>query len=498
MVSDPRQRALHLEARARLLEPDAPVRRQWLRAAADYAEAWLERLPELPGYVPDDESAAAALSARPIPEEPVGIDRVLMALGQGVDRVGVNESAGHFFGYIPGSGTYPGALGDYLAAVTNRYVGVRAAGPGAVRLERQVLSWIAGWLGYPETAGGDLTSGGSIATLTAIVTAREAAGVEPEDIRRTVVYLTEQTHHAVSKALRIAGLGRAACRVVPLDTNHRMRPDALGSAVQEDLRSGLRPWLLVTSAGTTDTGAVDPLDALADIAQAHGLWFHVDAAYGGAFALCEEGKRILAGIERSDSVVFDPHKGLFLPWGSGVVLVRDRDAMVRAHTYEASYLGDFAATRDDQDPSPADVSPELTRPFRGLRLWLTLQLAGVSAMRAAVEEKLWLARYFHQRLGELDPFEVGPPPDLSVVTFRWVPRGHDPNIANRRLVDALQADGRIYLSSTTIRGRLTLRLAILNARTHVEHVERALSVIQEVARRLAAPGDVPGDVPYGG
>ncbi|MEL7371588.1 MAG: aminotransferase class V-fold PLP-dependent enzyme, partial [Myxococcota bacterium] len=265
--------------------------------------------------------------------------------------------------------------------------------------------------------------------------------------------------------------------------------DALDAMVQQDVQKGLRPWVLVASAGSTDTGAVDPLPQLADIATNHGLWFHVDAAYGGAFALCDEGRRKLAGIERSDSVVFDPHKGLFLPWGTGVVLVKDRRAMVQAHAYQASYLNDFSDQLGGEDPSPADMSAELSRPFRGLRVWLTLQLVGVVAIRAALEEKLVLAQYFHQQLQAWPDFEVGPAPDLSVVTFRWVPKSGDADAANLRLVDAVQHDGRIYLSSTVLDGRVTLRLAILNARTHLLHIDRALHVLRTLSDALAKPAD---------
>ncbi len=455
-----------------------------LTKVATYAEDWMAALPSLPGQVPDDDDAVAALDGREIAETATDIDAVLEALWSGVDRVGVNESSGRFFGYIPGSGTYLGALGDYLAAVTNRYVGVKPAGPGAVRLERRVLAWIASWLGYPPDCGGDLTSGGSIATQTAVVTAREAAPVEPEDIRRTVVYLTAQTHHAVDKALRIAGLKRAVYRRIPVDAAFRMRAEALNEAIRQDRKAGLRPWLVVASAGSTDTGAIDPLPALADICAAHDVWFHVDAAYGGAFALCEPGRRKLAGIERSDSVVFDPHKGLFVPWGTGVVLIKDRNAMARAHAYQAAYLADFSADLGAHDPSPADLSPELTRPFRGLRVWMTLQLAGVGALRAALEEKLVLAEYAHLRLGEREDIEVGPPPDLSVVIFRWVPRDRDSNEANHQLNHALQDDGRIYLSSTIIDGQVTLRLAILNARTHLAHVDDAIDAIVDMTKKL--------------
>jgi glutamate/tyrosine decarboxylase-like PLP-dependent enzyme len=240
---------------------------------------------------------------------------------------------------------------------------------------------------------------------------------------------------------------------------------------------------VIATAGTTDVGAIDPLGAIADIAGAEGLWLHVDAAYGGAFLLCEEGRRALAGIDRSDSTVIDPHKGLFLPFGSGALLVRSRDRLAAANRYHANYMQD--AFRADVELSPADLSPELSRPFRGLRLWLPLKLYGLAPFRAALEEKLLLARHFHERLSALPGWEVGPPPDLSVVTYRYLPARGDADAFNRRLVEAVQGDGRVFISSTQLDGRFTLRLAVLNVRTHLEQVELALEVLEHHARRLS-------------
>ena len=257
---------------------------------------------------------------------------------------------------------------------------------------------------------------------------------------------------------------------------------ALGACMEADRAAGLVPWLVIATAGSTDTGAVDPLSAVGDIAAAEGLWLHVDAAYGGAFLLCEEGRRILAGIERSDSTIIDPHKGLFLPFGSGAVLVRDRDRLAAANRYHADYMQD--AFREDVELSPADLSPELTRPFRGLRLWLPLKLFGLAPFRAALKEKLLLARYFHGRLQELPDWEVGPPPDLSVVTYRYLPPRGDVNEFNRRLVAAVQNEGKFFISSTQLNGRFTLRLAVMHFRTHLADVELALEQLQYHARRL--------------
>lgn len=338
----------------------------------------------------------------------------------------------------PGSsGLYASALADYVAAVTNPYSGLYFASPGAVRMERVLLGWMANFLGYPATAAGDLTSGGSIANLVGIVTAREAHALKAKDFGRAVVYLGEQSHHSIDKALRIAGLEESVKRFVPLDGRHRMRPEALEEAVESDTKAGLYPWLISATAGTTDTGAVDPLADLAEIAQHRGLWLHVDGAYGASFALTGQGKRALRGIERADSVVLDPHKGLFLPYGSGTVLVKEGRYLLDAHHYGASYLQDMDTLASGDEISPADLSPELTRPFRALRLWLPLKLAGVAPFRAALEEKLLLARHFHERMRFEEGFEVGPAPDLSIVTFRYLPERGDPNAFNRKLINAV-------------------------------------------------------------
>ena len=478
-----RDERLHaLEQEARKLDPGPAERLRLREAASAFTENLLATLDRQPAFRPGLGAPGGALS-QPFHETAAPVDDVLAALDTEVVGPGINAASPGSFGYIPGGGLYPSALGDFIADVTNRYSGVFYAAPGAVRLEMQLVNWLTGLIGYPaEAAGGDLTSGGSIANLSAIVAAREAHDVRARDLPRRVVYLSEQCHHSMHKALRIAGLEECVRRTIAVDDRWRMEAGALAAQIEADRAQGLLPWFVVATGGTTDAGAVDPLGDIADIATAEGLWLHVDAAYGGAFLLCEDGRRALAGIERSDSAVIDPHKGLFLPFGSGAVLVRERERLAAANRYHANYMQD--AFRPGVELSPADLSPELSRPFRGLRLWLPLKLFGLSPFRAALEEKLLLARWFHRRLEELPDWEAGPPPDLSVVTYRYRPKRGDADEFNRRLLAAVQEDGRVFISSTLLDGRFTLRLAVLHFRTHLADVETALDVLQHYARKL--------------
>jgi glutamate/tyrosine decarboxylase-like PLP-dependent enzyme len=452
------------------LEPDSQARRQLGAQALDHALRFLDQVEDAPSLRPADEVFAERLDPE-FTEEGRDPASVLDYLGTCVERPGIATTSPRFMGYIPGGGLFHSALGDMLAAASNKYSGFAPAAPGAVRIENACTQWLASIIGYPPESAGTLTSGGSMANLTAIVAARDAW--DPEG--GGAVYLTRFAHHCIDKALHIAGRGRAPRRVIATDENFRMSAEALERALEEDRRNGVKPWLVVASAGTVDTGAIDPLAELAELARRHGAWLHVDGAYGGLFALCDEGRQLLRGIEQADSVALDPHKTLFLPYGTGAALVRDGRHLLDAFSASAEYIRPFGDA--DVGPSPADLSPELTRHFRALRLWLPLQIAGVAAFRAAQSEKLALARYFHTRLSEIGGFDPGPPPDLSVVAFRYLPRSGDADDFNERLIRHIQEEGRVMLSGTRIDGRYCLRCAILCFRTHLEHVDECVDAV---------------------
>lgn len=472
-----------VEFESRRLEP-APASRESARGAITrYTEQFLSEIDKLPAFTEYSRYSTESPDLE-INEPPIHIDSAIRTIEQFVDHPGLNPASGGHLGYIPGGGIYYSAMGDYLAAVTNRYAGIRFTGPGAVALEHALVRWMAKLVGYPATAAGNLTSGGSIANLCAIVAARDASGLAAAEWHKAVIYTTGHAHHCLDKAYRIAGMGESVRRVIPMDSRFRMDTAALERAIEADRREGLRPFLVVGNAGSTDVGAIDPLEQIAEIAKQNKLWFHIDAAYGGFFLLTDEGREKQRGIEKSDSVVMDPHKGLFLPYGLGTVLVRERSHLKKSHQYSAAYMQDAAA--HSEEDSPADLSPELTKHFRGLRLWLPLKLHGLAPFRACLQEKLLLARYAHEQLKQMPGVEVLNEPELSVVAFRFVPKNGDANELNKRIQAAVQKDGRVFISSTTIYGKVYLRFAILAFRTHLNTIELALQILKAEAGKLVA------------
>lgn len=472
------------QEQAKPIDPDAEQRRVLRDAIINYTEQFLENINDLekiPTFQVHD--TGIDLTRQPISDLPIELAKAIELVDKNVDKEGLNPASGGHFGYIPGGGIYTSSLGDYWADITNRYAGVFFANPGAVRMENHLINWLKDVMGYPQSALGNLASGGSIANLTAIVAARDAVDTAASNLCKQVIYLSEQAHHCINKAINIAGLRECQMRFIALDEKFRINTNALEEAIKQDIKAGLRPWLLIGSAGTTDTGAIDPLDDMANIAHEYGLWFHVDAAYGGFFMLTDYGKSQFKGIEKSNSLVMDPHKGLFLPYGIGVVIVRDGDALRKSFAYEASYMQDTSNLVDEV--SPADVSPELTKHFRGLRMWLPLMIHGVSPFRAALDEKLLLTRYIYQQLTNMPNIELGPEPQLTVVTFRFVPEEGDANEFNQAITKKIHEDGRVFLSTTTINGIYTLRFAVLSFRAHLESVDLALAILKEKYEEVA-------------
>jgi aromatic-L-amino-acid/L-tryptophan decarboxylase len=470
-----RDKLLELEEAARRLEPSATERREAQELVIGYAEGFLNSI-ETAKTFETGAGKGEGLLASPISEEGIGVDEALRLIRQNVDTPGLNPASGGHLAYIPGGGIYYSALGDYLVDVFNRYAGVYYASPGAVRMENMLIRWMCDLVGFPREAGGNLTTSGSLANLIAIVVGRDAMRLKSADIERSVIYLSKQTHHSVDKGIRVAGLGECVLRFVDLDDKYRMEAEDLSSKIAADKAAGLRPLMVIASAGTTDVGAIDPLIEIGEIARQNGIWYHIDAAYGGFFILTDEGKSKLRGLDLADSLVIDPHKGLFLPYGLGVVLVRDVEHLKRSYSFNANYMQDAFSGPDEI--SPAEVSPELTKHFRGLRLWLPLKIHGLAPFRSCLEEKLLLAKYFYDEVRRIG-FESDLAPELSVVTYRYVPKDVDADEFNKRLLQKVVDDGRIFISSTILDGKFTLRFACLSFRTHLKTVDTLIGILRD-------------------
>jgi len=470
-----------LEKIAHELDPDLFQREIWNKQVLDYSNSFIDNLDSKKAYYQPEENNEDRFELD-ITEHPTDMSSLLESTSKNIDNVGINPASGGHMGYIPGGGLYPSALGDYIAAVNNRYAGVFYAAPGAVRLENMLIRWMCDLMGYSSSALGNLTSGGSIANLVAIVTAREANNIKARDFEKQVIYLSEQAHHSLQKGLRIAGLSEAQLRYIPLDEGLRISTTHLEQAIIDDKKNGLTPFFINASFGTTNTGAIDPIDSIATIAEKHNVWLHVDAAYGGFFKLVPEMDEKFKGIEKADSITLDPHKTLFLPFGTGAILIKNKEKLLKAHYYLADYMQDTIDANEEF--SPADLSPELTKHFRGMRMWLPLKLFGLKPFRAALEEKIYLARYFHQEIGKIKGFETGPAPELSVAMFRYKPAKGNTNLFNEKLIKAIQKDGRIFLSSTSINDTFWIRVAIVIFRTHLKQIDLLIDIIKEKTAEL--------------
>jgi aromatic-L-amino-acid decarboxylase len=422
-----------------------------------------------------------------MPERGVPFERLLRLLFGRVIPASLNTASPGYLAYIPGGGLFHSALADLVAGATNRYVGVWTAAPGLVQLETNVLDWFCAMFGLPKGSGGILTTGGSLANLVAVVTARRER--LPTDFARGTIYACDQVHHSVTKAALLAGFDPERVRAIASDERFRMRTDATVAAVEADRTRGLEPFLLVASAGTTNTGAVDPLPELARIAARERLWLHVDAAYGGFFALTERGRAALSGIESADSITLDPHKGLFLPYGTGSLLVRDVETLRRAHSVRASYMPPLQSDEGLHDF--CEMSPELSRDWRGLRIWLPLQMHGAAAFRTALDEKLDLARHAADVLRAVPDVEIVAEPELSLLAFRYRPAGMADGDAlddlNRRLLSAVNGRQRVFLTGATAHGRFVLRICVLSFRTHRDRIDAGLADIAAEIDALSAP-----------
>jgi aromatic-L-amino-acid decarboxylase len=454
---------------------DADTMRELGYRAVDMlvARALDESAPPLRRATPEE--MRARISGPP-PAEPQPFDELLRKLDEDVLPFTSRGEHPAFFAFVPFAGTWPGALGDFIASACNVYAGSWMEAAGPTQLELQVLEWFRDWLGLPETAGGTLLSGGSAANMTALAVARESVvGAMNE---RLVAYVSDQAHSSLARGARVLGFRPDQVRVLPVGADCRLSPDTLRRAIEADLRTGRMPFLISASGGATNTGAIDPLPELAEVRDAYGLWLHVDAAYGGFAVLTERGRRALDGIGRADSITLDPHKWLYQPYECGCLLVREAALLRRAFEMTPAYLHD--AIPETDEVNLADLGIQLTRTSRALKVWLSLCAFGVDAFTATIDRCLDLADAARERIEESPTLELAVSPSLSVLCFRR--RFHcDEDEEDRRnaaLVAELERSGIGFISSTRVVGRYVLRMCILGHATEWEHVERVIAFLE--------------------
>lgn len=468
----------------RPLRLDAPREEALEHAARLVGEAWRSFDRFRPEEPPLDDRVRRLLQAA-LPPGATPVHEALDDAARILDE-SIAQARPRYFAFIGSSGLEIGALADFLAHTYDINLAVDARAATAV--EDQAVRWAAEFVGYPAS-GGAFTSGGTISNVSAMAAARERAlpGSRHAGLgnAKVSVYCSQEVHYSVTRAVELLGIGSDNLHAIPLDGLRRMRPDALAEAIDADVTSGRTPIAVVATAGTTLTGAIDQLDAIADVCEARDVWLHVDGAYGLPAAATEARAVEFAGLARADSCSIDAHKWLYLPKACGVVLVRDADALAGAFAHEEGYL-----PHQQHELHAADITLEYSRPFRALKLWLAFRAHGAQQFRNSIERNLEEAELLYRRAQATEDFEVlEAPPQLSIVPLRHVPPGvTDLNAHNQALADAIQADGRVYLASALIDGEVWLRPCFVNFRTTEDDVLALLEVARELGERIARSG----------
>ncbi len=479
------------------LDWDPARAREFADRTVDLYEELLERLPDLPVTNPVTVADVRDAVAIDVPEEPMPEDALVAYLRDMVFERSMYPGHPRFMAYVSGSGTVPGAVADLLAAGLNMNAGGWLLSPSASEIERHLTGTFARWFGMPAPAGGILVSGGAMANFVALKVARDRhAGwdVRAEGLAghpRLTIYLSSETHVVSARAADMLGLGTEGVRTIADGGDFRIRLDDLRRAIHRDRDQGMRPVAVVGSAGTVATGAIDPLDPLADLCAEEGLWFHVDAAYGGPAAFTDDLAPLFAGIERADSIAFDPHKWLYTRHSGGCVLVRDLQFLSDAFAVTATYVHQDKE-RTGRGIDGTQLGPQFSRGNQSLKVWVSLLAHGRRPYTARISHDAALARYLGARAQERPDFELATPVGLSICCFRFVPpdlpdgegREEYLSLLNERVMTEAQIDGRTFFSNAVLDGRFVLRACIVNFRTEADDVDATLDVAAEIGSRL--------------
>jgi aromatic-L-amino-acid decarboxylase len=481
------------------LDWDPERARAFADRSVDLWQELLERLPEMPITHGEDQGTVRDAVTREIPERPLADDELFAYLREVVFEHSTFAGHPRFMAYVSGAGTVPGVAADLLAAGMNMNAGGWVLAPSGIEIELHLTRWFARQFGLPEGAAGIVVSGGAMANFIALKVARDhGAGwdIRAEGLAAgppLAMYMSTETHAVSSRAADMLGLGTNAVRQIPVDDRFRVRLDRLREAIARDRAEGVQPFAVVGSAGTVATGAVDPLEELAQLCLDEGIWFHVDAAYGGPAAFTDDLRPLFAGIERADSIAFDPHKWMYTPHSGGCVLVRDLQLLVDSFSIHATYVRQDKE-RTGRGIDATQLGPQFSRGFSALKIWVSLLAHGRQAYVRRISHDAELARYLGARVQERPDFELACPVELSICCFRYVPADLPAsqeaetylNLLNERLMTDVQQDGRAFTSNAVLGDRYVLRACIVNFRTEAEDLDAVLDVTAEIGARLDA------------
>jgi len=471
-----------------LPHPDLESLRHMSAHVADWVLRDFASLPERPIGLTRSRSEMEKLLREPPPELGRDFSEVFAEFQDKVAPFAFRPNHPRFFAFIPGAPTFLATLGDWLCDGLNFFDGVWLEAAGPAQVELVVLDWFKEFLGYPQEARGLITTGGSEANLTALVVARERLSFDERS--RAVLYLTEHRHWSIDRAAKVIGLRREQLRPLPADAHYRLVPGMLETAVAVDTDAGRMPWLVVANAGATNTGTIDPLAALADVCRGRRLWLHVDAAYGWPAVLTTDGKELLRGIERADSITLDPHKWFGQTFEAGCILIRAGRELHNTFALRPDYMQDVAPGEDEVNF--ADEGLALTRRFRALKIWLSVKVLGVAWFRNLVRHGCDLAELAQHLLQRSGRIEIISPRQLSIVCFRYVPAETQDEQAvdriNLAVSEALRSSGRAFLSTTLLNGRVALRLCCINWRTTADDIEETVRLLLAAGERIESVG----------
>ncbi len=433
------------------------------------------------------ENQIAKLKKIGIPSKGRSIDKVVNEMIEDIYKYRAESNHPRFFGFVPGPASMLSWLGDIMTAAYNIHAATWTTSPAASCIEQELISWLCTQVGYTEKSGGLFVSGGSMANMTALTAARDTI-LKEETRHLGVAYVSDQTHSSVAKGLRIIGIPNDRIRKIPTDSLFRMDIKELKAAIELDIKNGLIPFVVIASAGTTNTGSIDPLQEIASLCQRHSMWMHVDGAYGASILLTKKYKHLLNGIEKADSVSWDAHKWLFQTYDCGMVLVKDKRNLLNSFHANPEYLKDLEAKKDQINYG--DMGMELTRPARGLKLWLTLQVMGSDAIGDAIEHGFQLAEWAEDELKKKKDWEIISHAQLAIVNFRFAPSGITEEQAdelNQEISKAIIDSGYAGVFTTELDGKKVLRICAINPYATESDMRNTIRRLNEYAQEFYQP-----------